>query len=138
LIKDSVNARGHPNILATHGKTLEFTKETRLTPRGDCIIAVDADKSLGDLKKELLEALKNPTSVIELKITCGGVTDVVKARGHPKLSFTHPTDMVVRKSSFTCSRTLAVKADKAAADLDRKLVEKLAGGLPVELEVRVL
>jgi hypothetical protein len=33
--------------------------------------------------------------------------------------------MVVRKSSYIDDRTLAVNADKAAADLPRKLVEKL-------------
>jgi hypothetical protein len=38
---------------------------------------------------------------------------------------THPTDVVVRKSDYFCSRTLAVRADKAASDLSRELVEKL-------------
>jgi hypothetical protein len=33
--------------------------------------------------------------------------------------------MVVRKSSYVCARTLAVKADKAAADLSRDIVQKL-------------
>ena len=33
--------------------------------------------------------------------------------------------MVIRKSSYICNRTLAIKADKAAADLSRSLVEKL-------------
>ena len=33
--------------------------------------------------------------------------------------------MVVRKSNYVCSRTLAVKADKASADLSRSLVQKL-------------
>jgi len=31
----------------------------------------------------------------------------------------------VRKSSYVCSRTLAVKANKAAKDLSRRLVEEL-------------
>ena len=34
-------------------------------------------------------------------------------------------DIVVRRSSYVCGRTLAVKADKAARDLSRRLVEKL-------------
>jgi hypothetical protein len=33
--------------------------------------------------------------------------------------------MVVRKSSYVDDRTLAISADKAAADLSRELVEKL-------------
>jgi len=31
----------------------------------------------------------------------------------------------VRKSGYVCGRTLAVKADKAASDLSRELVEKM-------------
>jgi len=38
---------------------------------------------------------------------------------------THPTDMIIRKSNYICSRTLAIQAGKAACDLSRKLVEKL-------------
>jgi len=49
----------------------------------------------------------------------------VKARGSPKLTFTHSTDLVVRKSSYVCGRTLAIKADKSANDLSRELIEKL-------------
>ncbi|MFH1402953.1 MAG: DUF371 domain-containing protein [Candidatus Altiarchaeota archaeon] len=136
MIRDVVAARGHPNVLSTHKTTLEFTKETHLTPRGDCIIAVGADKSLGDLKPELLEVLRNPGTKIKIKITCGGISDTVTAYGHPGLSFTHPTDAVLRKSEYVCSRTLAVNADKAALDLGRGLVEKLACGLPVTIEIR--
>jgi hypothetical protein len=49
----------------------------------------------------------------------------VKAQGHPSLTFTHPTDLVIRKSDYVCGRTLAIRADIAACDLSRKLVEKL-------------
>ena len=58
-------------------------------------------------------------------IEADNVKEVVSAFGSPKLILSHPTDMVVRKSSYVCDRTLAVKADKAAWDLSRKLVEKL-------------
>jgi len=49
----------------------------------------------------------------------------VKARGSPRLLFTHATDLVVRKSDYVCGRTLAIRADKAAKDLSRKLIEKI-------------
>jgi len=58
-------------------------------------------------------------------IEADNLKEVVSAFGSPKLILSHPTDMVVRKSSYVCDRTLAVKADKAACDLSRKLVEKL-------------
>ncbi|HIG98004.1 TPA: DUF371 domain-containing protein, partial [Candidatus Woesearchaeota archaeon] len=39
-------AHGHPNILATHRTTLEITKDSELTTRGNCVVAVAADFSL--------------------------------------------------------------------------------------------
>ena len=51
--------------------------------------------------------------------------ETVKAKGSPQLQFTHQTDLVVRKSSYVCGRTLAIDADKAAIDISRELVEKL-------------
>lgn len=125
-LTEVIHARGHVNVKSTHKKTLEITREDHLTPRGDCIIAVKADKGLNELGREFMNALKSGNAVLELTIKCNGVKDTVKAMGHPDLTLDHPTDMVVRKSSYTCSRTLAVKADKAAVDLDRRLVEELA------------
>ena len=51
--------------------------------------------------------------------------ETVKAKGSPQLQFTHPTDLVVRKSDYVCSRTLAIRADKAAVDFSREFVDKL-------------
>jgi hypothetical protein len=39
-IKEVIFAQGHENILATHKTTLEFTKDKRLSKKGDCIVAV--------------------------------------------------------------------------------------------------
>jgi len=41
------------------------------------------------------------------------------------LTFSHPTDIVVRKSGFLSDRTLMVHADRVAADLPKSLVELL-------------
>jgi hypothetical protein len=58
-------------------------------------------------------------------IEAGDIVEVVNAFGSVRLILTHPTDMVARKSNYICSRTLAIRADKAACDLSRRLVEKL-------------
>jgi len=108
-----ITAYGHALVRSTHKTTFEITKEKSLTEKGDCIVAVRSNKSVADLSWDFKE------------IEAEEEKDTVKAAGDPRLSFTHPTDIVVRKSSYVCSRTLAVKADKAAADLSRKLVEKL-------------
>jgi len=124
-IIEVVDARGHENIQSTHKTTFEVTKETVLTKRGDCIIAVGTTKGAADLHPDFKEAAKRSGAQITIMVEAGGVGEVVKARGSPRLLFAHPTDLVVRKSNYVCGRTIAVMADKAAKDLSRKLVEKL-------------
>ena len=106
---------------------MEITREPYLTPRGDCIVAVGADKGARDLSDAFKSLAREPGSIIIIKIEVpsAGLSEVVRARGHPALTFEHPTDMVVRKSTYTCGRTIAVMADKAAGDLSRELVEAL-------------
>jgi hypothetical protein len=124
-IREVIFAHGHKNVQATHLTTLEITKEEKLTKRGDCIIAVSADKALTDLSVKFKDYLRKENARISLLIEAGEIIDAVNAFGSPNLILTHPTDMVVRKSNYICSRTLAIQADKAAIDLSRKLVEKL-------------
>ena len=116
---------GHKNIQATHKTTVEFTKDLHLTKKGDCIITVAADKALADLTAEFKEKLRKPHAKLTITIETDGIIEQVHAEGSPQLILTHPTDIVVRKSDYICSRTLAVNADKAACDLSRALVEKL-------------
>jgi hypothetical protein len=122
---ETILARGHENIHAAHRTTFEITKENTLSKKGDCIIAVSANKALADLTTQFKETLRKENAKITIRINAGETAEVVNAFGSPKLILTHPTDIVVRKSNFICSRTLAIRADKAACDLQRKLVEKL-------------
>ena len=124
-ITDFILAYGHENIQATHKSTLEITKEAQLSKRGDCIIAVSADKAITDLSLEFKENLRRENAKMTMLIEAGEVGEVVNAFGSPRLILKHPNDIVVRKSSYVCSRTLAIRADKAACDLSRKIVEKL-------------
>ena len=118
-------ARGHENIQATHETTFEITKEQALTKRGDCIIAIGATKGAADLPLSFKEVTRSEGAQMTITIEAGEVKEVVRARGSPRLLFTHPTDLVVRKSNYVCGRTLAIRADKAASDLSRKLIQKL-------------
>jgi hypothetical protein len=124
-LSETIIARGHENIRATHRTTFEITKESTLSKRGDCIIAVSANKALADLNPQFKENLRKEDAAITILIDAGGVAELVSASGSSQLILTHPTDIVVRKSGYVCSRTLAIRADKAACDLSRKLVEKL-------------
>jgi len=133
-------AYGHKNIQATHKSTLEITKEVELSRKGDCIIAVSADKALADLSPKFKEKMRNENTKITVLIEAGDAVELVNAFGSPRLILTHPTDMVMRKSNYICGRTLAIQADKAACDLSRKLVEKLKNPkqeVKIALTVRV-
>jgi hypothetical protein len=124
-IEEVILAYGHKNIKATHKSTLEITKEPQLSKRGDCIIAVSADKALADLNAEFKSCLRRRNAKIIMLIEAGGISELINASGSPQLLLTHPTDIVVRKSNYICSRTLAINADKSAFNLSRTLVEKL-------------
>jgi len=124
-IIEIIDAFGHKNILSTHEMTFEITKETHLTKRGDCIIAVKATKGLADLSVEFKETARRENAKITITIEADGVKEVINAQGSPYLLFSHPTDLVIRKSDYVCGRTLAVKANKTACDLSRQLVKKL-------------
>jgi hypothetical protein len=124
-ISDTVVAFGHENIRATHKSTLEFTKDRYLSRKGDCVIAVGADKALLEFNEEFKKSLRKPNAKLTITIETDGITEHVNAHGSSNLTLTHPSDMVVRKSSHVDDRTLAIGADKAAKDLSRRLVEKM-------------
>ena len=120
-----IYAYGHENVRSTHTTTFEITKETSVTKRGNCIIAIGATKGAADLHAEFKDAARNEDAQITLRVEAGRITDVVNAQGTHRLLFTHPTDVVMRKSTHDCDRTVAIRADKAANDFPRRLVEKL-------------
>jgi uncharacterized protein len=116
----SFNAYGHENILSTHRNTLEITKDTHLTKRGDCVVAVNADFSPSDIKKLL------GSSKAKLVIEVGSIKDEVNFEINP--NFKDEKEIVIRKTGFVSDRTLGINADKAACDLKRELIKKLACG----------
>jgi hypothetical protein len=124
-ITEIILGHGHQNISATHRTTLAATKNNQLSKRGDCFIAVSADKAVKDFSDKFKQMLRRDTARITILIEADEIADKVRALGSPQLTLTHPADLVVRKSSYTCSRTLAIQADKAACDLSRKLIERL-------------
>jgi hypothetical protein len=123
--KECVVASGHTNILATHPATIMFTKDKDLSETGDCIVAVATDKAVADLSQQFKDALRKPNAKLTITIEVDSLQEQIIAFGSPKLILTHSTDMVIRKSNYVCSRTLAIHADKAASDLSRELVQKL-------------
>jgi uncharacterized protein len=124
-MKFEIEFSGHENIRSNHQKTIEITKESHLTPRGDCIVGVNAKYSCADLPEELKNKLKNSDSKITFSIKVGDDDFVIEGMGHPDLILTHTEDIVIRKSDFICPRTLSVKCDKASDLLPRNMVQQL-------------
>ena len=124
-IVEVIHAFGHPNIRSSHPTTIMFTKERQVTKRGDCVVAVAADKSVADLSKEFKDALRQPNAKLTIQLEVDGLVGQINASGSPELALNHPNDLVIRKSEFISDRTLALKAYKSSGDLSRAVVEKL-------------
>jgi hypothetical protein len=117
MLITSFKAQGHPNISSTHRTTLMTTREKSLSRRGDCIVAVNAEKGLMGFPDDIKEAARSGETVISLRLEAGGEGFTVTGRGHPGLTYTDPNDIVARRSGYVCGRTLMVGADKAACDV---------------------
>ena len=103
------------------------TTDEHLSKRGDCIVAVRAEKGLADLPSELKEIIRNEETEITFTMNTSGQSLVVIGRGHPGLTLTSLSDMVIRKSGFICGRTLMIKADIASVDIPSEFVRLLVG-----------
>ncbi|MDQ5875270.1 MAG: DUF371 domain-containing protein [Thermoproteota archaeon] len=125
MVQDEVIFYGHPNIRSLHAKTIEITKDEHLTPRGDCIIGVKANKACADLDESFKHRLKSNLSVIKIEIMAGDESFLISGRGDERLSMLNSNDIVIRKTNFVCPRTMSVLCDKASSDVPRKLVRIL-------------
>lgn len=130
-----IKAKGHKNVLSKHKSTFEITKDEDLSLSGDCIIGLGIDKCMLDFSEDFKEKLANDDTKVTLKLKSPNASDIIVGYGHHDLTLDHPTDIVCRKSDFICSRTLMIKSDKAAIDLNRDLVKDLANGESLDVEI---
>ena len=116
------HACGHPNILATHKTTLEFTKDSDLSLRGNCIAGVKADFDLDEIKNFVKKSKGNKIRII-IETDDKKIKDAVMAELNP--AFAANNEFVIRKTDFVSERTFAIKADKAAFELKKGLIDYL-------------
>ena len=133
-----IKAKGHKNVLSLHKSTFEITKDNDLSLAGDCIIGLDIDKSMVDFSKEFKEKLANDDTKVIVELNTPNASDIIEGFGHHDLTLTHPTDIVCRKSTFICPRTLMIKSDKAAIDLNRDLIKDLANGESMDVNIKLV
>ena len=124
-MKIEVPFLGHENILSLHEKTIEVTKDLKLTTNGDCIIGVGSNISCIDLPDKMKKKIQDPKAKILFSIIVNDKKFTINGYGSEKLSLKHTKDIVLRKSAFTCSRTIAINCDKASRDIPRDFVKTL-------------
>ena len=133
-----IKAKGHENVLSLHKSTFEITKDKELSLSGDCIIGLDIDKSMEDFPDEFKEKLANDDTKVIVELRTPNASDTIEGYGHHDLTLSHPTDIVCRKSTFVCSRTLMIKSNKAAIDLNRDLIKDLANGESMDVNIELI
>ena len=138
-MKIEIPFTGHKNILSLHKKTIEITKDSKLTINGDCIVGTNSSLACVDLPEKFKKKIQKPDTEITFSIVAGEYSFSIHGHGSEKLTLKHQNDIVLRKSAFTCSRTVAIKCDKASDDIPRKMVKKLqnpktTGKLVIEIK----
>ena len=136
-MEEVVHATGHENVTGEHASTWELTSDDWLTPAGDCILAVEADRTPADFDPAFCEACRDADAELTATLEAGDHEVTVTGRGDPELTFEDDRSLVVRTSDYVDDRTVMVAADAAAADLDRSLVAALADGADCRLVLRV-
>ena len=124
-MEEEITFYGHKNVLSLHSRTIEITKEPNLTKKGDCILGVSANKACNDLNISLKDKLRTTGTFVKISIVVEPFEFEVSGYGSNTLEISHDHDIVLRKSNYVDSRTLAVSCDKSAFDIPRNLVALL-------------
>jgi hypothetical protein len=126
--QEIIRCRGHPLVLGTHPTTFEVTREDHLTRNGNCIIGIAADRGCTGLSPAFKAVLAHDDAVLVTRLECDGIVEEVRSRGSSQLTLDHPTDIVWRKSTFVCGRTIGINSDRVALTFPRELIAPLAQG----------
>ncbi|MFD1562113.1 DUF371 domain-containing protein [Haloarchaeobius amylolyticus] len=132
-----IHARGHEHVSAEHASTFEVTTDDYLTPAGDCILAIEADRAPADFDPEFVAACRDSDATITVTVEADGYTESVSGRGHPDLELTNERSAVGRTSDYVDDRTIMVGAEFAAEGFDRNLVAALADGAEATVTITV-
>ncbi|WP_290813991.1 DUF371 domain-containing protein [Halovivax sp.] len=136
-MEEVVRARGHENVSAEHASTFEVTTDDYLTPAGDCILAVEADRAPAEFDPAFASACRDEAATITVTVAADGFEETVAGRGDPELTFESERSAVGRTSEYVDDRTVVVDAAFAAEGFDRELVAALASGAEATITFRV-
>src|SRR5271170_606284 len=91
--------RGHPNVTATHSKTVELTRDPDISRRATCVLGVASDHD-----DRALLALRGR---VEMTLECGGARDELTATMSP---------FFLGDDSLVFRRHAGLRADTVAFD----------------------
>ncbi|PSQ45283.1 DUF371 domain-containing protein, partial [Halobacteriales archaeon SW_12_67_38] len=69
-----VDAHGHEHVTAQHASTLELTSDDFLTPAGDCILGIEADRTPADFDPDFVAACRDADATITATFEAGDHT----------------------------------------------------------------
>lgn len=136
-MKETIRCRGHEHVSAEHASTFEVTTDDWLTPAGDCILGIEADRAPADFDPAFVAACQDEAATITATFEAGPHRQTVTGRGHPELTFENGRSAVGRTSTYVDDRTILVRADAAAGDFDRELVAALTDGTDLTVTIAV-
>jgi hypothetical protein len=135
--KEIIHAQGHENVTGTHASTWEVTSDDFLTPAGDCILGIEADRVPADFAEGFVEACREPEAKIVATLEVDGIVEKIEGRGDPEMELANDRSLVGRTSDYLDDRTIGIEMDKAATDLDRELIAHLADGASLTVTLAV-
>ena len=136
-MEEVIRARGHEHVSAEHASTFEVTSDDYLTPAGDCILGIKADRVPADFDSEFVAACRSADATIVVTLEAKGHVETITGRGHSDLSFESERSAVGRTSDYIDDRTILIEADEAAGDLSRDLVSALSDGAALTMTLTV-
>lgn len=126
VLSYTFEAFGHENILATHTKTLEITKDLDLTLNGDCIIGINSNFKLNELQKF--------REWVDVELTCENESENFRCFINPQFESDH--EIVFRKSKFGSERTFGILCTKSSFNINRNIIKNLKNPTSV-LKIKV-
>lgn len=136
MISVEFKAKGHKNVKATHASTLEITKQDFVTETGDCVVLVCSELGSSDLPEEFKRALKRNDAVVLLEIYVDNYYEKIIGKGSSDFIL-NSDSLVFRTSDYIDPRTVMIKANKSARDLDRDLINELKKGREATVRLSV-
>ena len=84
MVTDEIKFYGHPNVLATHPRTIEITKDNYLTKEGNCIVGINANKACNEIDPKLRNLITKDNIPIKFEIIVGTLSFEINGFGNSK------------------------------------------------------